>query len=302
MHAAGRAVRRVQGGARRARHPARSPTRCRPAGAAPASTSGATRRTASTPDMMTFAKGLGNGFAIGGVVARAELMDALPATQLLHLRRQPDLHGGRQRGPGLRARPRPAGQRRPASARSCSTACGRSPATSPIVGDVRGKGLMLGVEFVQPGTREPDPAPTAAGASRRPRPRPAGRQGRPVRQRDPDGPAADPDRGRGTRGPGDPGRRDPRRRRGWRHDRRISHWIDGKPWATARARQGEVFDPATGRRTAKVDFASAADVDAAVAAAARAARAWRDASLAKRSRCCSPSASCCTPGATSSPR
>src|SRR5207244_7701868 len=30
-----------------------------------------------TPDMMTFAKGLGNGFAIGGVVARGDLMDGL---------------------------------------------------------------------------------------------------------------------------------------------------------------------------------------------------------------------------------
>jgi 4-aminobutyrate aminotransferase len=35
-----------------------------------------------TPDMMTFAKGLGNGFAIGGVVARGELLDALHATGL----------------------------------------------------------------------------------------------------------------------------------------------------------------------------------------------------------------------------
>jgi malonate-semialdehyde dehydrogenase (acetylating)/methylmalonate-semialdehyde dehydrogenase/4-aminobutyrate aminotransferase len=32
------------------------------------------------PDMMTFAKGLGNGLAIGGVVARRELMDAPPGT------------------------------------------------------------------------------------------------------------------------------------------------------------------------------------------------------------------------------
>jgi 4-aminobutyrate aminotransferase len=29
-----------------------------------------------------------------------------------------------------------------------------------IVGEVRGKGLMVGVEFVRPGTREPDPAAT----------------------------------------------------------------------------------------------------------------------------------------------
>jgi 4-aminobutyrate aminotransferase len=33
-----------------------------------------------TPDMMTFAKGVGNGFAIGGVVARGDLMDAPHAT------------------------------------------------------------------------------------------------------------------------------------------------------------------------------------------------------------------------------
>jgi 4-aminobutyrate aminotransferase len=35
-----------------------------------------------TPDMMTFAKGLGSGFAIGGVVARGELLDSLHATGL----------------------------------------------------------------------------------------------------------------------------------------------------------------------------------------------------------------------------
>ncbi|MEV4475679.1 aspartate aminotransferase family protein [Nonomuraea salmonea] len=35
-----------------------------------------------TPDMMTFAKGLGNGFAVGGVVARGDLMDAPHAVGL----------------------------------------------------------------------------------------------------------------------------------------------------------------------------------------------------------------------------
>ena len=33
-----------------------------------------------TPDMITFAKGLGNGFAIGGVIARGDLMDGLPGS------------------------------------------------------------------------------------------------------------------------------------------------------------------------------------------------------------------------------
>ena len=35
-----------------------------------------------TPDMMTFAKGLGNGFAVGGVVARGDLLDNLHAVGL----------------------------------------------------------------------------------------------------------------------------------------------------------------------------------------------------------------------------
>ena len=45
-HAAGRAARRVRGGAPRARRAATSRTRCRPGGAAPATTSGASARTA----------------------------------------------------------------------------------------------------------------------------------------------------------------------------------------------------------------------------------------------------------------
>lgn len=35
-----------------------------------------------TPDAMTFAKGLGSGMAIGGVVARGDLMDSLPANSI----------------------------------------------------------------------------------------------------------------------------------------------------------------------------------------------------------------------------
>ncbi len=32
-----------------------------------------------TPDLITFAKGIGNGFALGGVVGRADVMNAVPA-------------------------------------------------------------------------------------------------------------------------------------------------------------------------------------------------------------------------------
>lgn len=65
---------------------------------------------------------------------------------------------------------------------------------------------------------------------------------------------------------------------------RISHWIDGKPWAGVASRTGEVYDPATGTVTGQVDFASPSEVDEAVSAAARAFQTWRNTSLAARSR------------------
>jgi malonate-semialdehyde dehydrogenase (acetylating)/methylmalonate-semialdehyde dehydrogenase len=65
---------------------------------------------------------------------------------------------------------------------------------------------------------------------------------------------------------------------------RISHWIDGKPWAGVAERSGDVFDPATGEVSGRVDFASSSEVDEAVGAAARAFQTWRHTSLAARSR------------------
>ena len=62
----------------------------------------------------------------------------------------------------------------------------------------------------------------------------------------------------------------------------IGHFVDGKRTGGTSGRRGEVFDPATGRRTAEVELASATDVAVAVEAAERAARTWREASLAKR--------------------
>ena len=64
---------------------------------------------------------------------------------------------------------------------------------------------------------------------------------------------------------------------------RISHWIDGTESAGTSGRTAPVFNPATGRQTAEVDLASAAEVDAVVAKAAAAAREWRTSSLSKRS-------------------
>jgi malonate-semialdehyde dehydrogenase (acetylating)/methylmalonate-semialdehyde dehydrogenase len=64
--------------------------------------------------------------------------------------------------------------------------------------------------------------------------------------------------------------------------KRITHWIDGKPWVGDAERVGTVFNPATGAQTGEVDFATGAEVDEAVAAATRAFPAWRATSLAKR--------------------
>ncbi|HUC57902.1 MAG TPA: CoA-acylating methylmalonate-semialdehyde dehydrogenase [Streptosporangiaceae bacterium] len=65
--------------------------------------------------------------------------------------------------------------------------------------------------------------------------------------------------------------------------RHITHWINGKPWTgPASASRGEVYNPATGQVAGNVDYASAAEVDAAVASAAAAFPAWRETSLVKR--------------------
>lgn len=65
---------------------------------------------------------------------------------------------------------------------------------------------------------------------------------------------------------------------------RITHWINGAPWTGSTERHGEVFDPATGRVSAHVDFASVEVMDAAVAAASAAFPEWRGASLTKRTQ------------------
>ncbi len=62
-----------------------------------------------------------------------------------------------------------------------------------------------------------------------------------------------------------------------------THWIGGKPWTGADpGRRGDIYNPATGQLTGSVDFATAAEVDAAVQAAGAAFPQWRDTSLVKR--------------------
>jgi malonate-semialdehyde dehydrogenase (acetylating) / methylmalonate-semialdehyde dehydrogenase len=64
--------------------------------------------------------------------------------------------------------------------------------------------------------------------------------------------------------------------------RQINHWIGGRSVAGTSGRKGPVFNPALGRQSGEVDFATVEEVDAAVQAAKAAFATWRQFSLAKR--------------------
>jgi malonate-semialdehyde dehydrogenase (acetylating)/methylmalonate-semialdehyde dehydrogenase len=62
----------------------------------------------------------------------------------------------------------------------------------------------------------------------------------------------------------------------------LDHWIDGTSTPGSATRLGDVFDPALGTVQRRVRLGTAADVDAAVGAAVKAAVAWGESSLARR--------------------
>jgi len=110
-----------------------------------------------TPDMMTFAKGTGNGFAIGGVVARGDLMDGLRANGVSTFGGNPVSTAAANAtldyllAHDLQARAAKLGALIIGGLREAAGAL-------PAVGEVRGKGLMFAVDMVDPATGEPSPA------------------------------------------------------------------------------------------------------------------------------------------------
>ena len=165
------------------------------------------------PDLITFAKGIGNGFALGGVVGRAEVINAVPAISFSTFGGNPvSAAAGNAVLDYVLDHDLQANAKR----------VGDDPAGRPARGH---RGLADRRRGARPGPDDrrrvrparhhrAGPGRDAAGVRRVPQGRPAGRQGRPLQQRAADGPAADPDRGRGPRGAGHPGRRDPGRRGG----------------------------------------------------------------------------------------
>src|SRR4029453_19264726 len=110
------------------------------------------------PDMLTFAKGLGNGLAVAGVVGRADLVDGLTANSISTFGGNPLVAAGALAnldvllGHDLQANARTQGRR---------LLDRLAPLTGKlaVVGEVRGKGLMIGVELVGPDGRSPAPPP-----------------------------------------------------------------------------------------------------------------------------------------------
>jgi len=107
------------------------------------------------PDMLTFAKGVGNGITLAGIVARAEIMDTIKvnsfstfggnplscAAGLATLRYVKDNN--------LQANAAAMGKRIEAMLDPVADAM-------PWIAERRGRGLMQAIETVQPGTIEPD--------------------------------------------------------------------------------------------------------------------------------------------------
>ncbi|SDZ12104.1 4-aminobutyrate aminotransferase [Micromonospora pattaloongensis] len=113
-----------------------------------------------TPDLLTFAKGIGNGFALAGVVGRAEVMESVPAISFSTFGGNPvSTAAGNAVLDYLLAHDLQANAARVGAV--LRDGLRAAAARSPIVAEVRGKGLMLAVEFTRPGTREPDPVATA---------------------------------------------------------------------------------------------------------------------------------------------
>lgn len=106
------------------------------------------------PDMLTFAKGIGNGLALAGVVGRADVLDALPGSSISTFGGSPLSSAG-----GLANLNYLLEHDLQMNALSVGNfmrrQLQRDLSEVTFVGEVRGKGLMIGVEFVVPGSNEP---------------------------------------------------------------------------------------------------------------------------------------------------
>ena len=107
------------------------------------------------PDLLTFAKGLGNGLAIGGVVGRPALVDSVRANSISTFGGNPLSSAGALANLNyilshdLQNNALKVGNYLRDQLQARAGAFG-------VVGEIRGRGLMIGVELVEPGSLTPN--------------------------------------------------------------------------------------------------------------------------------------------------
>jgi 4-aminobutyrate aminotransferase len=112
------------------------------------------------PDMLTFAKGVGNGITLAGVVGRAEIMNSIEALSFSTFGGNPlSTAAGRAtlayvQKHDLQGNAKKMGQR-------LTERLAPVVAATDWIAELRGRGLMQAIEMVQPGSTEPDAGITA---------------------------------------------------------------------------------------------------------------------------------------------
>ena len=114
-----------------------------------------------TPDILTFAKGVGNGITLAGCVARAEIMDTIDALNFSTFGGNPlstaaglaTLNAVEEED--LQSNAKTMGQR-------FENAMAPVVESTPWLAEMRGRGLMWALEICHPGTIEPDGTRTVA--------------------------------------------------------------------------------------------------------------------------------------------
>ena len=108
-----------------------------------------------TPDIMTFAKGIGNGLSIGGVIARAEIMDCIGANSISTFGGNPLVTAGALANLKYLVEHDLQGNAFKQGSRLYEGLLPIAEET-PWILELRGRGLMLAIETVEPGTTQPD--------------------------------------------------------------------------------------------------------------------------------------------------
>jgi 4-aminobutyrate aminotransferase len=110
-----------------------------------------------TPDIMTFAKGIGNGLSIGGVVARPEIMNCIGANSISTFGGNPLVSAGALANLKYLVDNDLQGNALKMGSRLYEHLLPIADAT-PWIFELRGKGLMLAIETAEPGSGEPSAA------------------------------------------------------------------------------------------------------------------------------------------------